>query len=56
MSKNLDNEYKGFSNIYNRVIKNGREGYKGFKAYKELLDKNAWDKSSKLNLSFHFDQ
>jgi len=52
MSKNLDNEYKGFPDILNPVIKNGREGYKGFKTHKELLDETVWDQASRLDPSY----
>ena len=52
MSKNPDNEYKGFPAILNRVIKNGREVYKGFKIHKELLDETVWDQASRPDPSY----
>ena len=52
MSQNTDNEDKGFPAILIRVIKNGREGYKGFKTHKELLDETVWDQASRPDPSF----
>ena len=52
MSQGTDNEDKGFPVILTRVIQNGREGYKGFKTHKELLDETVWDQASRLDPSF----